>query len=67
MGDHSALLTMIMIIKTVRVVQQIMVEGGGSVPATTVSLLVATVQGTSTKTFIGVMGVMHLTTFHMWR
>ena len=59
MGNHSAPLTMIMMIE-VGIVQHYMVEGGGSVNATTVSLLV-----TMNRT-IGMMG-QDLKIFHMWR
>ena len=71
MGDHSALLTVTMMITTVWAVQHIMVEDGGLVPVITVSLLVNILQENLMKTSTGVMGVelLHLITAHMrrWR
>ena len=60
MGNHSAPLTMITMIIAVGIVQQLAVEGGGSVTATRVSLLV---------TRNGSDGMMEqdIKIFHMWR
>ena len=67
MGDHSAPLTMTMM-KAVGIVQHYMVEGGGSVTAITVSLLVPILVD---RVMINLCGVLdhHLPTLtsHMWR
>ena len=66
MDNHSAPLTMTMTTITVGIVQHVMVEGGGSGTATTVSLLVnilLKIHGTGST---GVMDI-HPVMSHMWR
>ena len=67
MGDHSAPLTMTMIM-TGGIVQHYMVEGGGSLTVITVSLLVPILVNRRMISSCGMLDHQHPSlTSHMWR
>ena len=65
MGNHSALLTMTMMIIAVGIVQHVLVEGGGLLPAITVSLLVPILLGGHMISSCGMMEDPQIFIFHM--
>ena len=65
MENHLPHLTMIMIIVAVRIVQHVMVEGGGLIPAITVSLLVPILLGGHMISSCGMMEDPQIFIFHM--
>ena len=67
MENHSAPLTMIMMIIAVGIVQQVMVEGGGSEAAIAVSLLVPILVEVRMISSCGIMDHQNTLISHMWR